>query len=242
MLMALEPVCHYGHTMAEYVYPPVIAAARTMFAALGLKIDIQGAANVPTSGPAVLASNHIGYLDFIFAGLGAHESKRLVRFMAKESIFRHKIGGPLMRGMHHIPVDRDAGSQSFRDALGALKSGEVVGIFPEATISESYDLKAFKSGAERLAAASGAPLIPVVIWGSQRIWTKGRPKDWTRGRAISISVGEPLLVGRKDDPEEVTAELRSRMSSLLEAAVERYPDSPVGQWWAPVRFGGTATA
>lgn len=92
--------------MAELVYPPVIAAARTMFKALDLRLDISGSEHVPTSGGAVLVSNHIGYLDFVFAGFAARPSKRLVRFMAKDSVFRHKVSGPLMRGMKHIPVDR----------------------------------------------------------------------------------------------------------------------------------------
>ena len=69
--------------------------------------------------------------------------------MAKDSIFAHRIAGPLMRGMHHIPVDREAGSASFRDGLSALREGEIVGIFPEATISRSFEPKEFKSGAER---------------------------------------------------------------------------------------------
>ena len=117
------------------------------FKALGLRLDVQGGEHVPTSGGAVLASNHIGHLDFIFAGLGGREARRHVRFMAKDSIFAHRIAGPLMRGMHHIPVDREAGSASFRDGLSALREGEIVGIFPEATISRSFEPKEFKSGA-----------------------------------------------------------------------------------------------
>ena len=138
--------------MVEPVYAPVVAdRARRSFKGLGLKIDVSGSENVPRTGGAVLASNHIGYLDFIFAGLGAHPAGRYVRFMAKDSIWKNPVAGPLMRGMKHIPVDRDAGAESFRVALDALKDGEIVGIFPEATISRSFELKDFKSGAARLA-------------------------------------------------------------------------------------------
>src|SRR3954469_20347070 len=105
----------------EIVYPPVIAFAKTMFRALDFKIEILGAEHIPTTGGAVLASNHVSYLDFIFAGLGAQPAKRLVRFMAKQEVFTHRISGPLMRGMHHIPVDRAAGLGSFKAALQALK-------------------------------------------------------------------------------------------------------------------------
>ena len=143
--------------MADRVYPPVIAAARAMFATLGLHFLESGTENVPTSGGAVLVANHVSYLDFIFAGLAAHPSHRLVRFMAKESIFKHPIAGPLMRGMHHIPVDREAGASSYAAALRALRAGEIVGVFPEATISRAFELKDFKSGAVRLAMSSGVP-------------------------------------------------------------------------------------
>src|ERR1700753_2367526 len=128
--------------MAELVYPPVIAFAKTMFRVLGMKITIEGAGHVPTTGGAVLASNHSSYLDFIFCGLGARPSGRLVRFMAKKSVVDHKVRRPVMRGLRHIPVDRDAGMASFRAAAAALKGGEVVGVFPEATISESFTIKA----------------------------------------------------------------------------------------------------
>ena len=96
----------------EIVYPPVIGFAKTMFRVLDLKIQVDGAEHVPSTGGAVLASNHVSYLDFTFVGYGARANGRLVRFMAKESVFRHPVSGPLMRGMHHIPVDRSAGSPS----------------------------------------------------------------------------------------------------------------------------------
>ncbi|MDQ1645045.1 MAG: hypothetical protein QOJ50_1229, partial [Cryptosporangiaceae bacterium] len=137
--------------MAELVYPPVIFTAKGFFRYLGLRFDITGTEHIPREGGAVMVINHTGYLDFTFAGLAAQPAGRLVRFMAKESVFRHPVSGPLMRGMKHIPVDREAGTASFRAALTALKSGEIVGVFPEATISQSFELKEFKSGAIRMA-------------------------------------------------------------------------------------------
>ncbi|WP_432824277.1 lysophospholipid acyltransferase family protein [Dactylosporangium sp. CA-092794] len=230
--------------MADLVYPPVIAFARTMMLALGMRITIEGEQHVPVDGGAVIACNHVSYLDFIFCGLGARRSRRLVRFMAKESIFRHRIGGPLMRGMHHIPVDRDAGMASYKAALEALKAGEVVGVFPEATISPSFTIAEFKSGAGRLAAATGVPLIPMVVWGTQRFWTKGRPRDLTqRGVAVTISIGEPMRPQRRDGQDAVNAELRGRMTSLLDRAQREYPQAPAGPddaWWLPAHLGGTA--
>ena len=143
--------------MAERVYPPVIAFARALFRVQGLRIRIEGADNVPRTGGAVMAINHIGYLDFTFAGCAALPAGRLVRFMAKQEVFSHPVSGPLMRGMHHIPVDRAAGAASYRAALQALRAGEIVGVFPEATISRSFELKEFKSGVVRMATAARVP-------------------------------------------------------------------------------------
>ena len=230
--------------MRDLVYPPVILGVRGAFAALGLKISIEGAQHVPRTDGAVISSNHVSYLDFTFVGYGTREAGRLVRFMAKDAVFKHRVSGPLMRGMHHIPVDRSAGSAAFREALGALKAGELVGVFPEATISRSFELKEFKAGAARMAQAAGVPLVPTIVWGGQRIYTKGRPRDFThRGKAITIAFGEPLTPGRRDNGDEVTAELRRRMSTLLDQVRAAYPDRPRGdddRWWLPASMGGTA--
>ncbi|MDQ2586248.1 MULTISPECIES: lysophospholipid acyltransferase family protein [Saccharothrix] len=220
--------------MPDRVYPPVIAAAKLMFRVLDLRIAREGTEHVPTTGGAVLASNHVSYLDFIFAGFGALPARRLVRFMAKHEVFKHPVSGPLMRGMHHIPVDRGAGQASYQQALTALRSGEVVGIFPEATISRSFTVKEVKSGAVRLAAEAGVPLLPTAVWGTQRLWTKGRPKSLTQRHVpITIVVGEPI--------EPTTdAALRTRVQELLDHAQKSYPESGEGQWWQPAHLGGTA--
>lgn len=230
--------------MADLVYPPIIALARAVFAAQGLRFDISGAENVPRAGGAVMAINHVGYFDFTYAGLAAHPTGRLVRFMAKKEVFDHAVSGPLMRGMKHIAVDRSAGAASFRRAVEVLRSGEIVGVFPEATISMSFELKAFKNGAVRMAVDAGVPILPVTIWGSQRVWTKGLPKRLGRSRVpIGIAVGEPLVVTAADDRDAATAELRDRMAALLQGLQKSYPDRPSGPddgWWLPARLGGTA--
>lgn len=225
----------------ELVYPPVIGFARLLFALQGLRFTVLGSENVPRTGGAVMAVNHIGYFDFAYAGLAARPSKRLVRFMAKESVFRHRVSGPLMRGMKHIPVDRASGGAAYRAALTALRAGEIVGVFPEATISVSFELKDFKVGAVRMAMAAGVPLLPTVVWGSQRVWTKGKPKRLGRTNTpITIAVGEPLHPTRKDNANEVTAELWRRMRALLDDTQQSYPEQPAGAWWLPARLGGGA--
>lgn len=230
--------------MVEPTYTPVIALTRAVFRGLGLRFDITGVEHVPRTGGAVMAINHVGYLDFTFAGLAARPAGRLVRFMAKKEVFDHKVSGPLMRGMKHIPVDRKgAANDSYRQAVTALASGEIVGVFPEATISQSYELKEFKTGAARMAMEAGVPLLPCVVWGSQRVFTKGRPKDLTRGTPIRIVVGEPFTPEPGSDPVAVTADLKARMQVLLEQAQTTYaggPRTPDDTWWLPPRLGGTA--
>lgn len=226
------------------VYPPVIAAAQLTFRALGMQFRMTGTDHVPAEGGAVLASNHVSYLDFIFAGLAPwHGRRRFVRFMAKDSVFHHPVSGPLMRGMRHIPVDRDAGSASYRAALAALKAGEIVGIFPEATISRSFTVKEIKNGAVRLAASAKVPLLPVAVWGGQRMFTKDHPRRLERGNTISIAVGEPMHPRPGKELEAATVELRARLQALLDEVQADHPDTAHpghDAWWLPVHLGGTA--
>lgn len=231
----------YGVCM-EPVYSPVIGAARLLFAAQGLRFNVTGIEHVPREGGAVLVINHIGYLDFALAGMACLPTARKVRFMAKSEVFDSPVSGPLMRGMHHIPVDRDAGATSFRTALKALKGGEIVGVFPEATISRSFEIKAFKSGAVRMAQAARVPLVPLVLWGSQRVWTKGHPKRLGRTRTpIAIDIGAPLKPAHAEDAEAVCADLRARMQQMLIAVQRAYPPVPVAERaLVPARLGGTA--
>ena len=229
--------------MADLVYPPVIGILKTFWKYLGLRFDSKGVENIPREGGAILAMNHIGYLDFALIGTCALPVKRYVRFMAKRELFDNKIVGPLMRGMHHISVDRSSGSASFVAALRALRAGEIVGIFPEGTISVSFELKEFKSGAVRLAIGADVPIIPVAVWGSQRIWTKKVKRDLSRKKVpIFVAFGEPLYFTKGSSVEEGEAQLRSSMQELLLDLQSRYPDSHVGARWAPVRLGGSAPA
>ncbi|GAB3198414.1 lysophospholipid acyltransferase family protein [Nocardioides hungaricus] len=227
--------------MRDLAYPPVILAAKTAFRLLGQDIRITGAEHVPRSGGVLLAYNHIGYVDFVYGGLAANPSGRLVRFMAKRELFAHRYVGPLMRSMHHIEVDRGAGEASYRTAVEYLRAGEAVGIFPEATISRSMELKEFKTGAVRIAAEAGVPLVPVVMWGTQRMLTKDHPRDLSRGRTISLTVGAPLQP-TASDPVAQTAQLRATMAELLDRTIREYPadEQPPGSWWLPASYGGGA--
>jgi 1-acyl-sn-glycerol-3-phosphate acyltransferase len=182
-------------------------------------------------------------LDFALTGTAALPAGRYVRFMAKKEIFDNKLAGPLMRGMHHICVDRSSGTGSFVAALRALRSGEIIGIFPEGTISVSFEIKELKTGAVRLAMGAGVPVIPTIVWGSQRIWTKKVKRNLRRNKfPVTVAFGAPLYFDKQSDVEAGERLLRETMISMLHEIQEKYPDSHQGQRWAPVRLGGIAPA
>lgn len=225
----------------EPVYGTAIQLARLTWRIQGLRITVTGGENLPARGGAVIAINHTGYLDFTFAGLPTYRQGlgRKVRFMAKQEVFQHKITGPIMRSLRHIPVDRQEGAASYDAAVALLKAGELVGVYPEATISRSFEIKEFKSGAARMAVEAGVPIIPHIVWGAQRIWTKDHPKKlWRPKVPITVLIGEPI------EPTLPTAELNSllhsRMQHLLERAQELYGPHPAGEFWVPHRLGGGA--
>ena len=214
-----------------------------VFRLLGFRFDIRGAEHVPAHGGAVICSNHVSYLDFTFLGLAALRRYRMVRFMAKASVFRHRVSGPLMRVMRHIPVERKAGAAAFDLAVRALKDGEVVGVFPEATISSSFTVKELKAGAARMAVDAGVPIVPAAVWGGHRVATKGRPVQLRRGLPITVLIGEPIVPEPGEKVQPLLRRTRAAMEELLEQAQREYPDAPAGdddRWWLPAHLGGTA--
>jgi 1-acyl-sn-glycerol-3-phosphate acyltransferase len=225
----------------EPVYGTVINLARCVWRLQGLKFTVTGLENLPVTGGAVIAINHTSYFDFTFAGLPAFRQGRgrKVRFMAKREVFDNKVSGPIMRSLRHIPVDRDSGAASFAEACQKLKEGELVGVYPEATISRSFEIKEFKSGAARMAIAADVPIVPHIVWGAQRVWTKGHPKNMRRPKVpISIAVGEPIQPTLP--AAELTALLHTRMQHLLQEVQDAYGPHPAGEFWVPHRMGGGA--
>lgn len=230
--------------MADPVYKAVVKLAQGIILALDQKMIVTGAEHIPDTGGAVIASNHVGYLDFVYVGYGAWKHKRLVRFLAKKEIWGKPVAGWLMSKMRHIPVDRQGDpAASYKAAVAALGEGELIGMFPESTISPSFVPKDAKNGAARMAIETHTPLVPVAVWGSQRILTKWRPKNFQRHVAISVNFGEPMHPAPDADPDDVTAELMERIGALLAEAQRAYPQEPAGPddtWWLPAHLGGSA--
>lgn len=214
-----------------------------LFTAMGYRFDVRGAEHIPATGAGVIAGNHIGFLDFTFIGYAARDRDRLVRFMAKRSVFESRVAGWFMRKMRHIPVDRREGWRAYRQGLRLIDEGQLVGVFPEATISRSWLLKPFKRGAAGLAVSRQVPLVPVVVWGGHRILTVDGHRSLRRRMPVTVSVGEALIPGEDESIDELSARLHLAMEALLDAAIDTYPHRPRNdgdRWWMPYDRGGTA--
>ena len=224
-------------------YRFIIRLALIVFRLFRFRFDVRGSEHVPTTGGAIICSNHVSFFDFTFLGLGALPQHRLVRFMAKSAVFEHWFAGRFMRAMQHIPVDRKAGAAAFESAVRALKDGDVVGVFPEATISTSFTVKDLKAGVARMAVDAGVPIIPAAVWGGHRIATKGHKVAPRRDVPVTVILGAPLLPEPDEKPQALLRRTRAAMEALLDEAQRTYPDQPAGpddRWWLPAHLGGTA--
>lgn len=224
--------------MVEPTFRALELLAALAVKATGTEITYHGEENIPERGGAVVAINHTSYVDFLPAGLAVHRRGRRLRFMIKAEMQQVRMVNFLIKHTRTIPVDRGAGAGAYAVAVQRLREGELVGVYPEATISRSFELKEFKTGAARMAIDAGVPIIPLIVWGAHRIWTKDHPR--TLGRAkipITVQVGAPLRA--RDEIAQTNAALRDAMTTLLHQAQEQYPMQP-GAYWVPRRLGGTA--
>jgi 1-acyl-sn-glycerol-3-phosphate acyltransferase len=209
------------------------------------QIRVHGLDNVPRDGGAVLAFNHHSYLDFVMVAWGpVRRLRRPIRFLAKREIWASRWLGWLVRWAEAVPVDRGsttARAGAFDAAADALRSGDLVAVAPEQTISPSFELLPFRTGAVRMAQLSGAPIVPAIGWGSQRIATKGGRIRPGVGTPIEVHFGAPVHVGADEDPVAATQRLQTAMTALLERVQRDYPDgTPAGAPWVPARLGGGA--
>ncbi|MDT5221955.1 MAG: hypothetical protein QOF15_4060 [Mycobacterium sp.] len=217
--------------MLEYLVPSAMALN-------GNKITYYGLENIPASGGAIIALNHTSYVDWIPASLAAKERKRRLRFMIKAEMQDVKAVNYIIKHIQLIPVDRTMGADAYAVAVQRLKDGELVGVHPEATISRSFELREFKTGAARMAVDAQVPIIPMIVWGAHRIWPKDHPKKLVRSKVpITAAIGPPLLPG--GDHEVLNDTLRQAMQAMLYWAQENYPH-PEGEPWVPRRLGGSA--
>lgn len=224
--------------MVEPTFRALELLAQLAVAATGTKITYRGEQHIPERGGAVVAVNHTSYVDFLPAGLAVYRRGRRLRFMIKAEMQQVRVVNFLIKHTRTIPVDRGAGAGAYAVAVQRLREGELVGVYPEATISRSFELKEFKTGAARMALEANVPIVPVIVWGAQRIWTKDHPRKLGRAKIpVTVQVGAPLQV--REDIAQTDAALRDSMTTLLHEAQRDYPHEP-GAYWVPHRLGGTA--
>lgn len=196
------------------------------------RIDARGYQHVPATGGAVLTWNHTGHLDFAVTALPLWQrTGRWVRFLALRDLWRSWLWWWAPRIGHCVPVERDSETgreDALRHGVAALRGGDLVMVAPEGTISESFELLPFHTGAARMARAAGVPVVPTASWGSHRFVTTGHPPSLRRAwrLPVVVRVGAPLHVGRDDDPVAATERLRQRTRALLAEARADHPDGP----------------
>src|ERR1700759_1025506 len=194
--------------MVEPTFRSLEILAQLAVRVTGTRITYCGEENVPRRGGAVVAINHTSYVDFLPAALAMRRRRRRLRFMIKAEMQEVKIVNFLIKHTGTIPVDRGAGAGAYAVAVERLREGELVGVYPEATISRSFELKEFKSGAARMAIDAQVPIIPMIVWGAQRMWTKDHPGQLGRNRIpIPVTIGEPYRPSGTVD--EAMAHLRT---------------------------------
>lgn len=213
------------------------------FRLLGVDLRAIDHHNIPASGPAVVASNHISYLDFAMVMLSPPKPRREMRFLARSDFFKVPVVGDLLIRLGQIPVDIHGDPmQAVAAARQSLERGELIGVHPEGTINPSFVPQRAKSGAVRLAESAGAPIVPVAIWGSQRLLTKGRPIRPERGVVVTVRYGEPFFPSGRTGASK-TRDMMDRIGALLEESQAAYPQRPgpaPDDWWVPAHLGGSA--
>ena len=191
------------YTIVEGILRPILTFV--------YRVRISGRENVPVTGPCVLAANHVSVLDGFFLGISV---TRQVRFMAKAELYRWPIVRQILVAAGAFPVERgaDAGRAVAR-GVEELERGAVVGVFPEGT-SLPDQKRGYKRGAARLALATGAPLIPVALVGTEL--TLEPRTHRIRLPRVEIVIGEPLVVERQQPTEEAATELTARLQEAIE--------------------------
>lgn len=220
------------------IAPAVALAARW-------NITCEGLDNVPCEGPGIIVFNHYGTLDAVMvAWAPARKLHRPVRFLAKAELAGVPAVGRMIAALGAIPVDRGSAASrggAYTEAGEALERGDLVAIAPEQMRSPSLEILLFRAGAARLAQQTGAPLIPCVGWGAQKLLRGDTRLPKLSGADIQVQYLPQVVVSGSDDPVQVSEKIRVDMIKRLhsmQAANRR--DEKQGTPWTPHRLGGSA--
>lgn len=209
---------------------------------------VTGIDNVPTDGSAVITWNHHSYVDYLMLGVAVYDGRgRVTRFLGKSEIWDSPVLAWIADHASAVPVFRGkrGGGGAFRAAIDALRNGDLVGVAPEQTISQSFELLPFATGAARMAQEAGAPVVPSVGWGSHRFMTKGHTLNLDQAWRLPVWTvfGEPIHIDPDEDIEAATERIRAATQRLLHEVQRAYPERPSSaesSWWLPARLGGAA--
>jgi len=204
--MALEP------------YDLIRPLAHPLLSAINLVVE--GAALIPRDGPVIIAANHRSYLDPLVLGMVASRRGRKLRYLSKKEMFDAPVVGQAMRALGQIRVDRGTGNTApLEQAIDALGRGEAIGIFPEGTIPKGGETLPARTGVARLAVASEAPVVPVAIWDTERVWPRSdkvpRVTELLQRRPVHAKVGEPLTLKGSDDYQALAESVLAKIRELL---------------------------
>jgi 1-acyl-sn-glycerol-3-phosphate acyltransferase len=218
---------------------PLSAAVYTLLRPVrhGFTWRITGLEHIPERGAVLLAANHISMFDPLVVASVADLRHRRVRFMAMAELFRSPVPRWFFENLGHIPVERKGDSASTRSSLTAaltnLGLGECVGIFPEGGLSRDLEPRAGQTGAARLAGWSGAPVVPVGVWGTQRVIAPGHESSYRPRLRIAVSIGPPFVVDDDEDVYEATDRIMTAICAEVARARTGYPAPRQGEdgWW-----------
>ena len=236
---------------AERVFRATNSLGRVVLRLAGVDTRWTGIEHLPASGAVILAATHVSYPDFVLLEQAAVERGRYLRFLCRHDVWHLPLVRTAMDRMQHVPVDREAPAGAYLRARRLLREGEAVGVFPEAGISYSYTVRSLMPGVASLALETGAPVVPVAVWGSQRLWSVGPPDargrkprpSLRRGRRVDLSFGEPISFGADDDLTGFTQRLGALLTGLaeeLQRLPHHLPRSGERAPWYPAHLGGHA--
>jgi 1-acyl-sn-glycerol-3-phosphate acyltransferase len=199
-----------------------------------IHVRYRGLEHVPRDGPAIVAVNHVSVLDPIAVALGTASQGRMLRFVAATEFFAHPVWGPGLRVMRQIPIRRGTRDLAALDELTSeLREGGLAGIFPEGRVGDGSLPLRGRSGVTRVALATGAPILPVAVWGTQARWPRG-PIRWSRPVRTPVAVAfgvpyelDPAVAGSPGEVRRATRDLMARIEDLIEVC-----RSAVGGWTA----------
>ena len=213
------------HVLRPVVRPEAFPYAR---------FDVDGVKRIPARGPVILAANHRSYFDVVALAIVAAKLGRPVRFLAKRELFDAPVIGHLARALGGIPVDRGSRSDApLRDARRALEAGEVVVILPQGTIPRGaafFDpVLSGRSGTARLAGMTGAPVVPIGVWGTEAVWPRSarlpNVTNVLHPPLVQVRVGKPVSLGLTDVGDDTQAIMAAIVAQLPADAQRRHEPS-----------------